>query len=56
LARNEVCSSGGVGAQAPSTEKEIRNPLHVDLSLIMMLELTEWAATVKHAAFSEERE
>jgi hypothetical protein len=29
---------------------------HVELSLILVLELTDWACAVKHKAFSEERE
>jgi hypothetical protein len=29
---------------------------HVELSLILLLELTDWVCTVKHEAFSEERE
>jgi hypothetical protein len=29
---------------------------HVELSLILVLELTDWACAVKHEAFSEERE
>ena len=29
---------------------------HVELSLILVLELTDWACTVKHEAFSEEHE
>ena len=29
---------------------------HVELSLILILEMTDWACTVKHQAFSEEKE
>ena len=29
---------------------------HVDLSLLLILEMTDWACTVEHQAFSEEKE
>ena len=29
---------------------------HVELSLLLILEMTDWACTVKHRAFSEEKE
>lgn len=29
---------------------------HVELSLVLILEMTDWACTVKHSAFSEEKE
>jgi hypothetical protein len=40
----------------PLTDEKNGNPLHSELSLILILELSEWASTVKHNAFSEERE
>lgn len=43
------------GFQHPPNAAE-GNTLHAELSLILIFELTDWACTVKHNAFSEERE
>jgi len=40
----------------PSSDEKHGGKLHVELSLILILELTDWACSVKHNAFSEERE
>jgi hypothetical protein len=40
----------------PAFDEEHGNHLHAELTLIMILEFTEWSSTVKHSAFSEERE
>jgi Protein of unknown function (DUF2971) len=40
----------------PSADAEHGHNLDAELSLLLILEMTEWASTVKHTAFSEERE
>jgi len=39
-----------------STTSAQGGAVHVELSLLLILEMTDWACTVKHKAFSEEKE
>lgn len=43
------------GFSFPSTSQKGRSA-HVELSMLLVLEMTDWACTVKHEAFSEEHE